>query len=122
MILQEGSHSKALYFEFAEPWLVCKYDDHNSFYHKVQQCQGMKAVDFLATDGHEILWIEVKNFRGDNALNSPRLSAAELPEVEKCRHLCNYEVKVMRKKPFLADEVVKKSLRYFCRACGCISS
>jgi len=27
----------------------------------------MKAVDFLATDRHEILWIEVKNFRGDSA-------------------------------------------------------
>jgi hypothetical protein len=73
MILQEGSHSKALRFEFVKQWRVCKYDDHSSFYHKVQQCQGMKAVDILATDGHEILWIEVKNFRGDSAKNSPRL-------------------------------------------------
>jgi hypothetical protein len=108
MILQEGSHSKALRFEFLKQWRVCKYDDHSSFYHKVQQCQGMKAVDFLATDGREILWIEVKNFRGDSAKNSPRLSAAEAPEVEECRHLCNSKVKVTRKKPFLADEVVKK--------------
>ncbi|OQY51420.1 MAG: hypothetical protein DRR08_16815 [Candidatus Parabeggiatoa sp. nov. 2] len=66
MILQEGSHSKTLRFEFSEQWIVCKYDDRSGFY-KVQQCQGMKAVDFLATDRHEILWIEVKNFRGDSA-------------------------------------------------------
>ncbi len=108
MILQEGSQSKALRFEFSEEWIVCKYDDHNSFYHKVQQCQGMKAVDFLATDKQEILWIEVKNFRGDSAKNSPRLSAAEQAEVERCRHLCDPKIKVTRKKPFLADEVVKK--------------
>ena len=37
MILQEGSHNKALYFEFSEQWIVCKYDDHTGFYHKVQK-------------------------------------------------------------------------------------
>jgi len=47
MILQEGSLRKALRFDFSEQWFVCKYDAHNSFYYKVQQCQGMKAVDFL---------------------------------------------------------------------------
>ena len=37
----------------AEQWIVCKYDDHTGFYHKVQKCQGMKAIDFLATDRHD---------------------------------------------------------------------
>jgi hypothetical protein len=108
MILQEGSHNKALYFEFSEQWIVCKYDDHTGFYHKVQKCQGMKAIDFLATDRHELLWIEVKNFRDNSAENSPRLSATEPPELEQCRKLCHSLVKISRKKPFLVDEVVKK--------------
>ncbi len=46
MILQEGSHNKALYFEFSEQWIVCKYDDHTGFYHKVQ----MTIVLFLHQD------------------------------------------------------------------------
>ena len=107
-ISQEGSHAKALRFEFSEEWTVCKYDDHCGFYHKVQQCQGMKAVDFLATNNHEILWIEVKNFRGDSAENSPRLSATEPSEVKACRNQCSSKVKVTRKKPFLVEEIVKK--------------
>jgi len=109
MILQEGSGNKRLEFEFSEQWIVCKYDDRTGFYQKVQQCQGMKAVDFLATNQKEILWIEVKNFRGNSAENSPKLSAAEPAEVQQCRSQCSSNIKISRKKPFLADELVKKA-------------
>jgi hypothetical protein len=86
MILQEGSRNKRLEFEFSEQWIVCKYDDRTGFYQKVQQCQGMKAVDFLATNQKEILWIEVKNFRGNSAENSPKLSTMSYSMWFQCQN------------------------------------
>jgi hypothetical protein len=62
-ILEEGSGTKKLHFEFSNQWICCNYDDNlEGFYRqKIQKCQSISAVDFIATNGENLLWIEVKN-------------------------------------------------------------
>jgi hypothetical protein len=89
-----------LQFEFSSQWRVCDYDnDPNGFYRQsVQKCQEIGALDFLATNGNSILWIEVSNFRGYDPELRSRLSAQEPPEVTECRQQCSdkKEVKITR--------------------------
>jgi hypothetical protein len=70
-----------LHFKFSSQWTVCDYDnDPNGFYRKtVQKCQEIGAVDFIATNGNSILWIEVTNFRGYTAEFRFRLKAGNHP-------------------------------------------
>lgn len=109
-ILQEGS----LRFEFDNQWrAVCKYDDCHFYDNTVSRCQNIKAVDFIATKGDELLWIEVKDFRQHDLENRPRLSPQDPQEVIACRTFCEnqpfYEqVKISRKKPFLGEEIAEK--------------
>jgi hypothetical protein len=101
-----------LHFEFSNQWTVCYYDnDPNGFYRKtVQKCQEIGAVDFLATNGTHILWIEVTNFRRYDTEFRSRLLAQEPPEVVECRQQCSdkNDVKIIRSKPWIIKEVVKK--------------
>lgn len=112
-ILAEGSGVKQLRFEFSNQWIVCKYDDDfESFYRQnIQKCQSVGAVDFIATNGESILWIEVKNFRGFAEKTQPYLLSAEPQTVINCRETCKNlqkEVKIIRRKPYLADLVAQK--------------
>lgn len=101
-----------LYFEFSSQWTVYDYDnDPNGFYRQtVQKCQEIGAVDFIATNGNHILWIEVTNFRNYDTEFRSRLLPQESPEVVECRQLCRDKnhVKIIRSKPWIINEVVKK--------------
>lgn len=112
-ILEEGSGTKKLRFKFASQWTVCNYDDNlDGFYRqKLHKCQNVGAVDFMATDGETLLWIEVKNYRGFAEETQPYLLSEEPQAVTDCRDSCQNvkkEVKIIRRKPYLADLVVQK--------------
>jgi len=112
-ILEEGSGTKQLCFEFSNQWHVCNYDDDfEGFYRQnIQKCQGVGAVDFIATDGKNLLWIEVKNFRGFAEETQPYLLSEEPEGVINCRDSCKSlkkEIKIIRRKPYLADWVAQK--------------
>jgi len=112
-ILEEGSGTKRLRFEFSNQWRVCNYDDDlEGFYRQnIQKCQGIGAVDFIATNGESLLWIEIKNFRGFAEETQPYLLSEEPQAVINCRETCESlkkEIKVIRRKPFLADWVAQK--------------
>jgi len=112
-ILEEGSGTKKLCFEFSNQWRVCNYDDDlESFYRQnIQKCQGIGAVDFIATNGENLLWIEVKNFCGFASETQPYLLSEEPQAVINCRETgksLKQQIKVTRRKPFLADLVAQK--------------
>ena len=106
-IIQE----KKLCFAFPADWQVIKYDDGNFYREKIQKSQGMSAVDIIATDGTELLLIEIKDFRKHSEKNRPRLSTKELPEIEECKDRCAGigNIKIIRKKPYLGDEIAKNA-------------
>ncbi|HID99892.1 MAG TPA: hypothetical protein EYP59_06345 [Thiotrichaceae bacterium] len=101
-----------LHFEFSSQWIVCEYDnDPNGFYRQtVQKCQEIGAVDFIATNGNLMLWIEVTNFRSYHTEFRSRLLAQEPAEVVECRQQCSdkHDVKIIRSKAWIINEVVKK--------------
>lgn len=112
-ILEEGRGAKKLHFEFSSQWTVCDYDNHlEAFYRKkVQKCQNIAAVDFIAIDGESILWIEVKNYRGFAEETQPYLLSEEPQAIIDCRDACRgvkNAVGIIRKKPYLADTVAQK--------------
>ncbi|WP_353572822.1 hypothetical protein [Candidatus Albibeggiatoa sp. nov. BB20] len=99
-----------LCFAFPSDWQVIKYDGDRGFYReKIQKSQGMSAVDIIATDGTELLFFEIKDIRGHSEKNRPRLSPKALPEIAACQKLCkeNRNIKIIRKKPYLGDEIAK---------------
>jgi hypothetical protein len=112
IILEEGSGSKKLRFEFSDQWKrAFKYDGCEFYTKLLMKCQHIQAVDFIASKEDSILWIEVKNFRGFNDQNQSRLLSAEPQAVIDCRNACDSvktEVKINRQKPYLADVVAKK--------------
>ncbi len=110
MILTEGDGAQSLQFEFSDDWTVLKYDAPTVFYGT--QVQGrIKAIDFIATNGDEMLWVEVKNYRGFDLKNRPKLSPSEPLSLALCRDRCSEykdEVRFSRRKPYLGDEIVEK--------------
>jgi hypothetical protein len=112
-ILEEGRGAKKLRFEFSSQWTACDYDNNLEAFSrkKVQKCQNIAAVDFIAIDGESILWIEVKNYRGFAEETQPYLLSEEPQAIIDCRDTCQSvknEVKIIRKKPYLADYVAQK--------------
>jgi len=112
IILEEGSDTEKLRFEFSSQWKkVFKYDGCQFYTKLLIKCQHIQAVDFIATKEDSILWIEVKNLRGFADKNQARLLSEEPQAVIDCRNACNSvktEVKINRQKPYLADVVAKK--------------
>lgn len=46
-------------FEFPEPWQAVEYDAEGGFHRRyIEKCQGIKGVDYLATTGERMLWLE----------------------------------------------------------------
>jgi hypothetical protein len=74
-------HEGYLAFAFDNRWRVEKYDEHFDFRRKIGELQSSKAVDFVAFDGAECLFIEVKDFRTHRIENRLRLSGPLAEEV-----------------------------------------
>ena len=70
-----------LAFAFDNGWRAEKYDKHYDFRRKIGKLQSTKAVDFIAFDGAECLFIEVKDFRTHRIDNKLRLSGPLAQEV-----------------------------------------
>ena len=115
-IITEGKGRLALKFEFADKWLVHKYDElrEDNFYNKLKGV-GYKAVDFLASSDKTLLLIEVKYIIADNDRSSIRLKeedqnyktvVAELRE--KLSETEWNAVLFSNKRPYIVDEIDKK--------------
>ena len=84
------SISAANSITFDESWQVEKYDEHADYHKLLQQVDGTKAVDFIATrtTGPKVLYlIEVKDFRGYRTEQKQELTSGELASeiVQKVR-------------------------------------
>jgi hypothetical protein len=66
-----------LTFGFPNEWKVCKFDASSFYRNQFQSsCGGTKAVDIVALDGRQCLWlIEIKDYR-----KHPRTKPGGLPE------------------------------------------
>lgn len=102
-----------LRFDFREHWQALKFDD-TRWYRDVMNSE-VKAVDIVSVsqDGKSHWWVEIKDCLGFEPDNHPRLSPTEAPEVGLVRQWVkaqghNRQVKVVRTKSFIVDEVAEK--------------
>lgn len=114
-IFTEGEGIRKLSFEFFDKWQVIKYDEpsHENFYHKYRYF-GLKAVDFIANSNKCILMMEVKYvIASDEASRlsfSQENDKAMLDEIRgKLPEEDWLHVKLVSKRPWIVDEVVKKT-------------
>ena len=120
-VLIEETCTGTLKFEFSDKWQVYKYDEQvkDNFYESIKH-QGLKAVDFIAISEQYTLLIEVKNIIANDENCKMRLSKLADNElisnvnekIQKSHGLNNLEkgrVKVISKRPYLAEEVAKKA-------------
>lgn len=119
--IAEGEGAKTLKCVFPDGWLAIKYDE--SDWHTKQMKSQSKAMDILATDGGSHWWIEIKDCEGYESANRPRLSPSDPKEVEQVRQWIKkqqygQQVKAVRKKPFVVDEIVEK-FRHTLAALAC---
>jgi hypothetical protein len=70
-----------LRFTFAEEWRVLKWDEHPAYEEGLRRVTDTKAVDFIATRGSLVWFLEVKDFRGHAAENKERLGRSLADEV-----------------------------------------
>lgn len=104
--LSEGS----LQLTFAAGWQAVKFDD--TAWHR-QHFGTQKAMDILAAHGAQHWWIEIKDCEGFEQNNLPRMSPTELPALQQTRAWIESQglkpqVRVVRAKPFIIDEVIEK--------------
>lgn len=120
-IFIEETPTGTLQFEFSDKWKVYKYDEQTKdvFYDSIRR-KGMKAVDFIAISSESVLLIEVKNIVANDKRCGMRLSATadnksienvtkQLQTNEELNNLDKGRVKVISQRPYLAEEVVKKT-------------
>jgi hypothetical protein len=69
-----------LAFEFGDDWqeTVIKFDEHDDYSNAKKSLEGMKGVDFLGILQDELIFVEVKDFRGYRIQNKARLATGEL--------------------------------------------
>lgn len=96
---------------FLDGWNAIKFDD--TIWHKQGTMQQLRAMDILSCRDSVHWWIEIKDFRGYEAENQPRLSPNTSEEVVKTKEWLKsqgYEnrVKVVRYKAYIVDEVLEK--------------
>jgi len=73
MTIREGNQS----FSFDDNTLVCKFDETN-FYRKFSDdLYGGKGLDVIAQTDNRLMFIEIKDFRADQASNSWRWHIAD---------------------------------------------
>lgn len=102
---------KQLKLVFAAGWQALPLDD-TTWYRK-HLGGHVKAVDAVATNGTAHWWVELKECRGHEQENLPRLNPADPAEVEQVRNHVKAQnlsrlVSVHRAKPYIVDEVVAK--------------
>ena len=102
---------KTLIFTFPDDWNAAKYDE--TAWHTDQMKNQLHAMDILASKDGLHWWIEVKDCKGFESDNLPRLSASEPEEVVTTQEWVKDQgwkalVKVDRKKLFIVDEIVEK--------------
>lgn len=99
-----------LTFTFADSVQAIKYDDSDW---KNNRFANHPAMDILAREGNQQWWIEIKDCEGAEPDNLPRLSPGEpdaLPLARLWIKESGYrsEVRAVRKKPFIIDELIAK--------------
>ena len=110
--IHEGAVGRQLRFDFPEPWLALKFDDTAWYRDEVKS--RVKAVDIVACHGNSHWWVEVKDCKGFEPENLPRLSpnpdSAEVVAVREWARNQGYDraVTVKRAKLFVVDEVAEK--------------
>lgn len=110
--IYEGAEGRRLRFDFPEPWLALKFDD--SAWYRDRMKSRVKAMDIVACHGDTHWWAEVKDCKGFEPDNQPRLSPNnDSDEVVAVRAWVNSHgygraVTVKRAKPFVVDEVAEK--------------
>ena len=100
-----------LTFHFSEGWDAIKFDD--TPWHREQMKSLLKAIEILARHHQHQWWIEVKDCRGYETENFPRLSPKEPDEVKLSRAWVEVQglkpfVSVSRRKAFIVDELLEK--------------
>lgn len=95
---------------FAAGWQALKFDETD--WHR-QRFGTQKAMDILAVHDDQHWWIEIKDCEGDEQNNLPRMSPTDLPALEQTRTWIRSQglegqVRVVRAKPFIIDEVIEK--------------
>lgn len=113
-MFSEGEGQRKVTFKFSDKWQVYKYDEpiKDNFYNKLRG-QSLKAVDFIAISEKSVLFIEVKCIYSDNRSSplmfSPNDDDAILRQVRaKLSTEEEQDVLVSSKRPYLAEEIVKK--------------
>ena len=109
--MAEPIHEGALRLDFPDPWLALKFDD-TAWYRQAMKSR-VKAVDVIACRGQTHWWIEVKDCKGFEADNLPRLSPSDPAEVAVVRTWAKSQghdraVSIQRAKQFVVDEVAEK--------------
>ena len=107
-----------LNFHFPDDWNAISYDENGGFYKTVVERSPLdfKAMDILAvSDANTHTWVEVKDCFGNEDENRPRFSGSDSPEVCESKEWIKEkgwekQVSVKRAKPYLADEVAKKTV------------
>ena len=120
-VVIEETVTGTLQFEFADKWQVYKYDEQckGNFYEAALKQKGLKAVDFIAVSDKTVLLIEVKNITANNRSCGMRLAKSlddkiiekvsqEIQTSKVLSRLDKGRVTVVSKRPYLAEEVVKK--------------
>ena len=107
----EGSAGRQLRFDFPEPWLAVKFDDTAWYREEIKT--RVKAMDVVARHDASHWWIEVKDCKGFEADNLPRLSPNDPPEAATVKAWAKSQghdraVAIKRAKPFVVDEVAEK--------------
>lgn len=109
--IYEGAAGRQLRFDFPETWLAVKFDD-TAWYREAIKTR-VKGMDVVACLDAAHWWIEVKDCKGFEADNLPRLSPNDPAEVAVVRawvksHGHDRMVSIQRAKPFVIDEVAEK--------------
>jgi hypothetical protein len=109
-----------LSFYFPNTWKIMSYDKIGGFYsqHIDTTSIGIKAVDIIASNGSEHLWIEIKDCLEYENTNFPRLSPQPIDEVRQTKNWIKDQgwqglVAAQRKKPYIVDEFSQKVLHTF---------
>ena len=109
--IYEGAAGRQLRFDFPQPWLALKFDDAAWYRNTIKT--RVKAMDLVAYLDATHWWIEVKDCKGFEADNLPRLSPSDPAEVAVVRTWAKSQghdraVSIQRAKQFVVDEVAEK--------------
>lgn len=114
-VVQEGK----IRLDFPGDWTVVKYDQSDWYRKHMATAKGMAGVDFLVASGKEsptqVLWIEVKDFRGFSEDEENKLidAASKMPGYSDLNDAVKAasqtpHFKVERAKPSLLDSLQAK--------------